>query len=196
MVAFSKYLLIGDLIITPILQAVEALPTELIGYIGGYVTPLKASRLVERYENIFGELQHIYKRTDANWAEYAKENLTRFGNKDTDKCYKTPQGRLYKKDNPDMIRSFNLTFKWRLDDQARGYIKRLNKQYNDLFGFYDRTKLKLGQTFTQLDGQAYIVQSISGKEYGKPDALCWRSIPRCVEYLRIGRCYCQRCDSS
>ena len=193
MVSFSKYFLLGDLIVTPILQAVEALPKELMSYIGGYVTPLKAGRLIDRYDNIFGELQHICQRTDADWAEYAKANLTRFGNKETAKCYKTSKGSLYKKDNPDQIRSFNLTFKWRLKEQANAYLKQIKKEYNALFA---RQPTALGQTYAGIDGQIYESKLMCGKPYGKPDALYWSAVQRCVAYQGVGRCYCERCDSS
>jgi hypothetical protein len=124
MVAFSKYALLCDLIVIPILLAVLALPTELIGYIGGYVTPLKATRLKERYENVLGELDNIKRRTEADWAEYAMANFTRLGYKETPKCFKAHSDivGLWKKDKPEHMRKFHRSFKYILQTQAHKYI--------------------------------------------------------------------------
>lgn len=52
MVAFSKYALLGDLLVTPVTEAIEALPTDLVTYIGKYVTHPKIHRIGERVKKI------------------------------------------------------------------------------------------------------------------------------------------------
>lgn len=192
MVAFSKFFLIGDLIVTPILQAVEALPTELVGYIGGYVN-LKAERLRERYENVLGELENIKRRTDADWAEYAKANLTRFGWKETPKCFKDSKGHLYKKAKPDDLYHFSKSFMTALHRQGERYLTKINNQYVTLLG-YGKRPTALGQKYRGLDGQVWTAFLFCGKQYRKPDVLIWNRMYGCQAAL--GRCYCERCDSS
>jgi len=169
MVAFSKYFLVGDLIITPILQAVEALPTELIGYINEYMIPMKCERLKERYENIYGELQHIHSRNRPDLIEYAVANFTRFGYTETKKTYKSSDRRVYRK-LTDMFRFAN-RIKDELDSQAYTFIRRIKRQYDILNGFYKKfsindyakVSLKLGTRYTSVDGKTYIAKNIIGK---------------------------------
>jgi len=207
MVAFSKYALLGDLIITPILQAVEALPTELVSYIGGYVTPTmtQCERLKERYENIYGELQHIHSRQRPDLIEYAKANFTRFGFKETTKTYKTDQlgKKAYRKETD--MRIFSDKIKDMLDSQAYRFIRRIKYQYDTLKGFYDefpmkdyaQVSLKLKTIYTSINGKTYTAKSILGDPKREMISIQWNEDFRCIINLSVGitssECYCPIC---
>jgi len=206
MVAFSKYALLGDLIVIPILLVVQALPTELIGYIGEYVTPpmTRCERLKDRYENIFGELQHIHSRNQTALIEYAEANFTRFGFKETPKTYSSTEAgfidnkKVYKKATEMDLFSERIKDELRL--QALSFNRRITREYATLMGFYDKyplkdyaqVKLKLGTVYTSIDKRTFFAKDIY---FHDDNMISIRWIPRnyCKKNDGVDNCYCERC---
>ena len=121
MVAFSKYALLGDLIITPILQAVEALPTDLMRHIGQWVTAPCVTELAERYNKLRVAVKKIRLRTDAEWIQYATANFARFGYEEKRRYYCRQDWKFKKTE--DGLLCFGLTLKNETETQYRRYSR-------------------------------------------------------------------------
>ena len=116
MTVFSKYSLLGDLIVTPIAQAIQALPTDLMLYIGNYVEAPDYTEFKARYHKLKAVGRKIRNRTKDEWLECAKAQFW------------VVRGFL-KLENPDHRSYARHAIKEEVRTQYKKYKKELNNYY-------------------------------------------------------------------